>query len=240
MVGQPKKRCWQIQLLKAWKVIWNFTGQAWGTFRKSPACLPASEQCRQLRPTFQRVSRNWAPVAPHWSSFWISTSSVLACLLFFKTVQNAAGGKRKKGLSGCPVAKTARFRHRLQGMRVWSLIQELRPHVLNGPAPHPPTPPKCFWWAEDSQDCFIVCRTSRMWNFFFKVKHSQLVMGWELPRVPLLARVHVVWPLHDPGQHRLLISSEGTPWFAVLAPWRSPMQKWPWHPHSMSLGNATF
>ena len=175
----------------------------------SPACLPASEQCRQPHPTFQRVSRNWAPVAPHWSSFWISTSSVLACLLFFKTVQNAAGGKRKKGLSGCPVAKTARFRHRLQGTRVRSLIQELRPHMLNGPAPHPPTPPKCFWWTEESQDGFIVCRTSRTWNFFFKVKHSQLVTGWELPRVPLLARVHVVWPLHDPGQHRLLISSEG-------------------------------
>ena len=66
-------------------------------------------------------------------------------------------------------------------------------------------------------DKTLICFTSQEVGFFFKVTHSQLVTGWELPRIPLLAHVHLLWPLDDPGQPRLLICSEGTPSFSVLA-----------------------
>lgn len=126
----------------------------------------------------------------------------------------------------------------MRGTRVQSLVRELRSHMLNGPVPRHPPHQDASGGLRNLKTVSSSVVQARTRNFFVKVKRGQFVIEWEWPRLLLLARVHVIWPLPDPGQHRFLVSSEGTPWFTVLAFWRSPMRKWPWHPHSMSLGNA--
>ena len=290
-------------------MIWDSQGRAWGVFRTSPACLPAtspapcfrgfpgtsctplkfflniyfkcvslpllqfsSVQFRsvvQLCPTLcnpMNCSTSGLPVhhqlpeftqthvhqvgdaiqpshplsSPSPSAPNPSQHQGLFQWVNSKDYKMLLVEKEKKGFSGSLVAKTMRSWHRLQGTQVWSLVRELRSHMLNGPAPRHPPHQNASGGLRNLKtvsSSFIQVRTQ---NFFFEVKHSQFVTEWELPRVPLLVWVCVVWPVHDPGQHRFLISSEGTSWFAVLALWRSPMRKWPWHSHSMSLGNAAF
>ena len=189
-------------------MIWDSQGRAWGVFRTSPACLPAtspapcfrgfpgtsctplkfflniyfkcvslpllqfsSVQFRsvvQLCPTLcnpMNCSTSGLPVHHQLPEFTqthvhqvgdaIQPSQPLSSPspsapnpsqhqgLFqwvnSKDYKMLLVEKEKKGFSGSLVAKTMRSWHRLQGTQVWSLVRELRSHMLNGPAPrHPP------------------------------------------------------------------------------------------------------
>ena len=108
---------------------------------------------------------------------------------------------------------------------IQSLVRELRSHMLNGPVPRHPPHQDASGGLRNLKTVSSSVVQARTRNFFVKVKRGQFVIEWEWPRLLLLARVHVIWPLPDPGQHRFLVSSEGTPWFTVQAFWRSPMRK---------------
>lgn len=69
LLGWWKKKCWQVQLLKGQKVIWDPARKAQGTFRIFPACFPATEQLSQPSLMFPRISRKLTPATPLGSSF---------------------------------------------------------------------------------------------------------------------------------------------------------------------------
>lgn len=87
-------------------------------------------------------------------------------------------------------------------------------------------------------DKTLICFTSQEVGFFFKVTHSQLVTGWELPRIPFLPMFTCFGPLMilvSPGS---LSAPRGLPQCSQCQHWEIPCEKVTLT--SISLGIATF
>lgn len=83
---------------------------------------------------------------------------------------------------------------------------------------------KCCWRDKEPRKCLYYLFYKSGGKVFFKVTQSQLMTGWESPRILRSACVSSVWPLHTPGLPGVPHSLSGASLVLSVSTGRSPLK----------------